>query len=123
MMLLPEGSSDCFLVSNFLPTAAAVKVSFLVALQILYGILNIAAMVIDAYELPADFFKSAQEKAAENRREQRFKKNSISAVSFVGDGCSSKEIPLARLVNFSDGSTDVGRCLLLCRLLLEHHYQ
>ncbi|VVB06855.1 unnamed protein product [Arabis nemorensis] len=106
-----------FLVSNFLPTAA-VKVPSLVALQIrrpsgkFRGVLNIAAMVIDGSELPADFFKSVQEKAAENRRRSRKMRKSRSAVSSSENGFaeedvrSSKENSVSGSVNFSDDGTD-----------------
>jgi hypothetical protein len=100
-----------FLVSNFLPTAA-VKVPSLVALQIrrpsgkFHGVLNIAAMVMDASELPADFFKSVQE----IRRSRKMRK-SRSAVSSsengsADDGESSKENSVCGSVNFSDDGTD-----------------
>ncbi|CAN8248170.1 unnamed protein product [Cochlearia groenlandica] len=100
-----------FLVSNFLPTAAE-KVPSLVALQIrrpsgkFHGVLNIAAMVINASELPADFFKSVQE----NRRNRKMKK-SRSAVSSSENGLaydadSSKENSISGSVNFSDDGTD-----------------
>ncbi|KAJ0265202.1 A_IG0024 protein [Hirschfeldia incana] len=105
-----------FLVSNFLPTAAE-KVPSLVALQIrrlsgkFHGVLNIAAMVIDASELPAGFFKSVREKAAESRRSRRMMKKSRSAVvlsedGLADDGGSSKENSLNGSVNFSDDGTD-----------------
>ncbi|CAH2069255.1 unnamed protein product [Thlaspi arvense] len=100
-----------FLVSNFLPTAA-VKVPSLVALQIrrpsgkFHGVLNIAAMVIDASELPADFFKSVQEQMAENRRSRRMRK-SRSAVSSSENGLAdSKENSLNGSAKFSDDGTD-----------------
>ncbi|XP_010427687.1 PREDICTED: BON1-associated protein 2-like [Camelina sativa] len=102
-----------FLVSNFLPTAA-VKVPSLVALQIrrpsgkFHGVLNIAAMVMDASELPADFFKSVQE----IRRMSRKMKKSRSAVSvsssengFADDAGSSRENSVCGSVNFSDDGT------------------
>lgn len=105
-----------FLVSNFLPTAAE-KVPSLVALQIrrpsgkFRGVLNIAAMVIDASELPAGFFKSVREKEAESRRSRRMMKKSRSAVvlsenGLADDGGSSKENSLSGSVNFSDDGTD-----------------
>ncbi|ESQ37744.1 hypothetical protein EUTSA_v10028892mg [Eutrema salsugineum] len=104
-----------FLVSNFLPTAA-VKVPSLVALQIrrpsgkFHGVLNIAAMVIDASELPDDFFKSVQEKVAESRRSRRMRKSrsaiSSSENSLADDAESSKENSLTGSVNFSDDGTD-----------------
>ncbi|KAG2279045.1 hypothetical protein Bca52824_061600 [Brassica carinata] len=105
-----------FLVSNFLPTAAE-KVPSLVALQIrrpsgkFRGVLNIAAMVIDASELPAGFFKSVREKEAASRRSRRMMKKSRSAVvlsenGLADDGGSSKENSLSGSVNFSDDGTD-----------------
>ncbi|RID75508.1 hypothetical protein BRARA_B02548, partial [Brassica rapa] len=75
----------CFLLSNFLPTTTF-KVSSLV--------------------LPADFFKSVQEKAAENRRERKMIK-SRSVVSFDDQGGSSKDNSLSGSVNFSYVGTDL----------------
>ncbi|CAH8323757.1 unnamed protein product [Eruca vesicaria subsp. sativa] len=106
-----------FLVSNFLPTAAE-KVPSLVALQIrrpsgkFHGVLNLAAMVIDASELPPGFFKSVREKEAESRRRSRRMKKSRSAVVLSENGLaddgggSSKENSLSGSVNFSDDGTD-----------------
>ena len=71
-----------------------------------HGVFNITAMVIDAYELPVNFFKSVQEKSAGIRRVGRLL-NSRSTASFANDGESLKEISLNGSVNLSDDDTDL----------------
>ncbi|KAH0840830.1 hypothetical protein HID58_092298 [Brassica napus] len=63
-------------------------------------------LVIDASELPADFFKSVQEKGVESHREQKMIK-SRSVVSFDDQGGSSKDNSLSGSVNFSYVGTDL----------------
>lgn len=62
--------------------------------------------MIDASELPADFFKSVQEKGVESHREQKMIK-SRSVVSFDDQGGSSKDNSLSGSVNFSYVGTDL----------------